>query len=125
MVLYILIVPYKKCAKTVTFILLGYSTMHSLLGYPSLNDEYVPNKIVKKIFIFVEFGTVLLLSANIGQCQIQNFHFSRYLIGGGNVVKFRIHHLRNKLGKLPHVFNHHQNVTLEVLDFHITFSALP
>ena len=31
-----------------------------------LKDEYAPNKIVIKIIIFVEFGTVLLLSENIG-----------------------------------------------------------
>ena len=52
------------------------------IGY----HQYVPNKIVIKIFISIEFGTVLLLSANTGQCQIQNFHFSKYLIGGGNVL---------------------------------------
>ena len=39
-----------------------------------------------KIVIFVELGTVLLLSKNIWQCQIQIFHFSWDLIGGGNVV---------------------------------------
>ena len=49
-------------------------------GTTNLKDEYAPNKIVIKIFIFAEFGTVLLLSENIGQCQIKNFHFFRYLI---------------------------------------------
>ena len=49
-------------------------------------DEYAPNKTLIKIFIFVESETVLLLSVNIGPCKIQNFHFSRYLIGGGNVL---------------------------------------
>ena len=52
----------------------------------NLKDVYAPYKIVITIFNSVEFGTVLLLSANIEQCQIQNFHFSRYLIGGGNVL---------------------------------------
>ena len=46
-------------------------------------EEYAPNKIAMKIVIFVEFGTVLTI---IGQCQIQNFHFSWDLIDGGNVV---------------------------------------
>ena len=55
-------------------------------GTTNLQDEYSANKIVMKIFIFMEFGTVLLLSGNVGQCQIQNFHFSRYLIVGGNVL---------------------------------------
>ena len=41
------------------------------------------------------------------------------------VVKFRIHHLRNKFGKLPQLFNHHQNITLEFLNFHTTSSPLP
>ena len=54
-------------------------------GTTNLKDKYAPNKIVIKIFIFVEFGTVLLFSAKIGQFQIPNFHFSKYLIGGGNV----------------------------------------
>lgn len=58
-------------------------------GITSLKDKYTPNKIVIKIVIFVEFRAVLLLTANIGQYKIQNFHFYRYLI----------------------VFNHHQNVT--------------
>ena len=52
----------------------------------NLKGEYAPYKIVIKIFIFVKFGTVLLLSENIGQCQIQHFHFSRYPIGGCNVL---------------------------------------
>ena len=50
----------------------------------NLKYKYTSNKIVNRvitIFISVEFGT-----ANIGQCQIPNFHFSRYLIGGGNVL---------------------------------------
>ena len=34
-------------------------------GTINLKDEYAPNKIVIKIIIFVEFGTVLLLSENI------------------------------------------------------------
>ena len=52
----------------------------------NLKGEYASYKIVIKIFIFVEFGTVLLHSENIGQCQIQHFHFSRYPISGGNVL---------------------------------------
>ena len=55
-------------------------------GTTNLKGEYAPNKIVIKVFIFVEFETVLVVSENIGQCQIQNFHFSRYLIGGDNVL---------------------------------------
>ena len=43
--------------------------------------------IVSKSVIFEEFGPVLFLSANTGQYQIQFFHFSRYLIDGGNVLK--------------------------------------
>ena len=35
----------------------------------NLKGEYPPNKVVIKIVVFVEFGTVLLLSANIGQCK--------------------------------------------------------
>ena len=42
---------------------------------------------------------------------MRNFHFSR-----GNIVKFPIHHLRNKCGILPHVF-YHQNVTLQFFRF--------
>ena len=52
----------------------------------NLMEEYAPNKIVIRIVIFAEFGTVQLLSANIGQCQIQNIHFPRCLKGGGNVL---------------------------------------
>ena len=55
-------------------------------GTTNLKDEYASNKIVIKIFIFAEFGTVLLLSENMGQCQIKNFHFFRYLIVRGNVL---------------------------------------
>ena len=43
--------------------------MYSLLESLQSQEEYATNKIVIKAFIFVEFGTVLLLSANIGQCQ--------------------------------------------------------
>ena len=50
-------------------------------GIINLKDDYAANKIVIKIIISVEFGRVLLLSANIGQCKIQNVYFSRYLIG--------------------------------------------
>ena len=52
-------------------------------GTTNLKDEHTPNKIVGliKILIFVEFRTVLLLPENIGQWQIQNFYFSRYVIG--------------------------------------------
>ena len=61
--------------------------MHSLLGdTTNLKKEYAPNKIVFKIFCFVEFGIVLLLSENIGQRQIQNFHYFKYLIVEGNVL---------------------------------------
>ena len=56
--------------------------MHMLYwGITNLKDDYAANKIVIKIIISVEFGRVLLLSANIGQCEIQNVYFSRYLIG--------------------------------------------
>ena len=52
----------------------------------NLKGEYASYKIVIKIFIFVEFGLVLLHSENIGQCQTQHFHFYIYPIGGGNVL---------------------------------------
>ena len=52
----------------------------------SLRGEYGPNKIVIKTVIFVTTGTVLLLSANIGKCQTQKFHFPRYLIDGDSVL---------------------------------------
>ena len=51
-------------------------------GTTNLKDEYVPHKIVIKIVIFAEFRTVLLLSNSIAE----NSNFSRYLIGGGNVL---------------------------------------
>ena len=38
-------------------------------------------------------------------------------------MKVRIHHLSKKFCKLPHVFHHHQSVTLEFLDFYLTFST--
>ena len=66
-------------------------------GTANLKDEYTPIKVVIKIVIFAEFGTVLLLSANSRQCQMQYFHFSRNLVGGG--VQFRILHLTDKFTK--------------------------
>ena len=52
-------------------------------GTTDLKDEYVPHKIVIKIVIFAKFRTVLLLSNSIAK----NSNFSRYLIGGGNVLQ--------------------------------------
>ena len=66
--------------------MVGLFNNAQFIGVPPFSRTSThPNNMGIKI-VFVEFGTVLLLSANIGQCHIKNSHFSRYLIGGGNVL---------------------------------------
>ena len=92
----------------ITDLLWGYSTMHSLLGYQqSQGQAHTKQNSNQSFHLRGVWDSSVTLSKH-GQCQIQNSHFSRYLIGGG---KFRIYHLRNRFSKLPHVFKHHQNFT--------------
>ena len=86
---------------------------HALVywGTTKFKDEYTPNKIVIKIFMML--GHFVALSKHRA-CQIQNFYISRV-----NVAKFLIHHLRNKFGTLPHVFNYHQ---MPLVDFRFSYN---
>ena len=78
-----------------------------------------------KIAIFVDFLTVLLISANTGQYQMQNIHVQNISISWRWCgAQLRIHQFY-KFAKPPHVSNHHQNITLQFLDFHLPFSYLP
>ena len=89
-------------------------------GTINLKDKYAPNKNSKTSNKNCHFCGVWDSSTIFSkQRTMPNTKLSFLQIFQ---MKFRIHYLRNKLGKLTHVFNHHQNVIVEFLDFLITFS---
>lgn len=78
-----------------------------------------------KIAIFVDFLTVLLISANTGQYQMQNIHVQNISISWRWCgAQLRIHQFY-KFAKPPHVSNHHQNIILQFLDFTCRFHIYP
>ena len=56
-------------------------------GTTNLTDEYSPTKIVIKTFIFVEFGTVLLLSKKHRTIPNTKFPLFQIPLVGGNVLQ--------------------------------------
>ena len=84
--------------------------MHSLLGYHQSQEQ---------VHFWDSLGVWDSIAALSKHRGMPNTKLSFFQIPTGGGIQFRIHHLRDKFATPPHFSNHHQNVILEFLDFHL------